>query len=125
MPTYEYRCAACGRRLEAVQKFTDPALTECPECHAAELRRVFGNVGVVLKGSGFYRNDNRRSGSGNGSSSSSEGGSSKESAGSKSDSGSSGSSSSSDSGSSSSSSGSGSGSGSSSGSKSDTAAKSA
>ena len=57
MPTYEYRCAACGRRLEAVQKFSDPPLTECPECHAEELRRVFGNVGVVLKGSGFYRND--------------------------------------------------------------------
>ena len=64
MPTYEYRCAACGRRLEAVQKFSDAPLTECPECHAQELRRVFGNVGVVLKGSGFYRNDNRRSGSG-------------------------------------------------------------
>src|SRR5262245_44709405 len=61
MPTYEYRCAACGRRLEAVQKFSDPPLTECPECHAEELRRVFGNVGVVLKGSGFYRNDNRSS----------------------------------------------------------------
>jgi putative FmdB family regulatory protein len=88
MPTYEYRCAACGRRLEAVQKFSDPALTECPECHAEELRRVFGNVGVVLKGSGFYRTDNRRSG--NGSSSSSTDSSTKTSdSGSKSDSGSS------------------------------------
>lgn len=110
MPTYEYRCAACGRRLEAVQKFSDPPLTECPECHAEELRRVFGNVGVVLKGSGFYRTDNRRSG--NGSSSSSSDSSTKTSdSGSKSDSGSS---KSSDSGSSSSSS-----------SKSDATAKSA
>jgi putative FmdB family regulatory protein len=66
MPTYEYRCAACGRRLEAVQKFSDPALTECPECHAEALRRVFGSVGVVLKGPGFYRTDSRSS-SGNGS----------------------------------------------------------
>ena len=65
MPTYEYRCAACGRRLEVVQKFSDPALRECPQCHAEELRRVFNSVGVVLKGPGFYRTDSRSSG-GNG-----------------------------------------------------------
>jgi putative FmdB family regulatory protein len=118
MPTYEYRCAACRRRLEAVQKFSDPPLTECPECHAEALRRVFGNVGVVLKGSGFYRTDNRRSG--NGSSPTSDNGSSKESkSDTKSDSGSSSGSKSSDSkGSESSSSSSGS-------SKSDATAKSA
>jgi putative FmdB family regulatory protein len=62
MPTYEYRCTACGRRLEVVQKFSDEPLTECPECFG-DLRRVFGSVGVVLKGSGFYRTDNRRGGS--------------------------------------------------------------
>ncbi len=98
MPTYDYRCAACGRRLEAVQKFSDAPLTECPECHAQELRRVFGNVGVVLKGSGFYRTDNRKSANGS-SSSTSDSSSSKDSK----DSSSSSSSSSSDSGSSSSS----------------------
>ena len=67
MPTYEYACTACGHRLEAVQKFTDDPLTECPECGAA-LRKVYGAVGIVLKGSGFYKTDSRASaGSGNGS----------------------------------------------------------
>ena len=59
MPTYEYRCANCGHQLEAVQSFTDPALTECPHCGEPTLRKLFGNVGVVFKGSGFYRNDSR------------------------------------------------------------------
>lgn len=69
MPTYEYRCSNCGHQLEAVQSFSDEALTECPECGRPDLRKVFGNVGVVFKGSGFYRNDSRndRSAKGSGS----------------------------------------------------------
>jgi putative FmdB family regulatory protein len=58
MPTYEYVCTSCGHRLEAVQSFSDPALTVCPDCQGV-LRKVFGNVGIVLKGSGFYKNDSR------------------------------------------------------------------
>jgi putative FmdB family regulatory protein len=61
LPTYEYACTACGHRLDAVQKFTDEALTVCPECGGA-LRKVFGAVGIVLKGSGFYKTDSRSSG---------------------------------------------------------------
>ena len=58
MPTYQYRCTDCGNELEAVQKFTDSALTDCPEC-TGQLRKVFNAVGVVFKGSGFYRTDSR------------------------------------------------------------------
>src|SRR3984957_2267967 len=58
LPTYEYACKACGHRLEAVQKFTDDALTVCPECEGT-LRKVFGAPGIVLKGSGFYKTDAR------------------------------------------------------------------
>ncbi|MFC0433736.1 FmdB family zinc ribbon protein [Kutzneria buriramensis] len=58
MPTYQYACTACGHRFEAVQSFSDSALTECPEC-AGKLRKLFGSVGVVFKGSGFYRTDSR------------------------------------------------------------------
>ena len=58
MPTYEYACTACEHRLEAVQSFSDDPLTECPEC-GAPLRKVYGNVGIVLKGSGFYKTDSR------------------------------------------------------------------
>jgi putative FmdB family regulatory protein len=58
LPTYEYACTACGHRLEAVQKFTDEPLSECAECHGA-LRKVYGAVGIVLKGSGFYKTDSR------------------------------------------------------------------
>jgi putative FmdB family regulatory protein len=58
MPTYQYRCTECGEDLEAVQKFTDPALTTCPTC-GGQLRKVFNAVGVVFKGSGFYRTDSR------------------------------------------------------------------
>nr|NLI50250.1 zinc ribbon domain-containing protein [Propionibacterium sp.] len=61
MPTYQYRCADCSHDLEVVQKFTDPALTECPEC-AGTLRKVFSAVGVVFKGPGFYATDNRTKG---------------------------------------------------------------
>ncbi|HTM84126.1 MAG TPA: FmdB family zinc ribbon protein [Mycobacterium sp.] len=62
MPTYSYACTACGNRFDAVQAFTDDALTSCPEC-SGRLRKLFGSVGVVFKGSGFYRTDSR-SGSG-------------------------------------------------------------
>lgn len=58
MPTYQYACTECGHQFEAVQKFSDDALTECPTC-AGKLRKVFSAVGVVFKGSGFYRNDSR------------------------------------------------------------------
>ncbi|MFK0255944.1 FmdB family zinc ribbon protein [Streptomyces sp. NPDC090445] len=58
MPTYQYQCTECGEGLEAVQKFTDDALTECPSCHG-RLKKVFSAVGIVFKGSGFYRNDSR------------------------------------------------------------------
>ena len=60
MPTYQYACTACGENLEAVQSFTDAALTECPACGGA-LRKVFSAVGVVFKGSGFYKTDSRSS----------------------------------------------------------------
>ena len=59
MPTYQYRCTECAHDLEAVQKFTDPALTECPNC-SGSLRKVYNAVGVVFKGSGFYRTDSRK-----------------------------------------------------------------
>lgn len=62
MPTYQYQCTACGEGLEAVQKFTDDPLTECPAC-SGRLRKVFSAVGVVFKGSGFYRTDSRGSSS--------------------------------------------------------------
>jgi putative FmdB family regulatory protein len=58
VPTYQYACTACGEPLEAVQSFTDAALTECPACGGA-LRKVFSAVGVVFKGSGFYKTDSR------------------------------------------------------------------
>lgn len=62
MPTYQYACTACDHRFEAVQSFTDASLAECPACSGA-LRKVFSSVGIVFKGSGFYRTDSR-SGSG-------------------------------------------------------------
>ncbi len=58
MPTYEYECQSCHLRVEAVQKFSDPALTTCAAC-GGELRKVFSAVGIVFKGSGFYKNDSR------------------------------------------------------------------
>src|SRR5215475_6924238 len=67
LPTYQYRCTECGHAFEEFQSFTDDALTVCPEC-GGRLRKVFNAVGVVFKGSGFYRNDSRTT-----SSSSSEG----------------------------------------------------
>lgn len=73
MPTYSYACTECGNRFDAVQAFSDDALTTCPKC-SGKLRKLFGSVGVVFKGSGFYRTDNRDSSksSSNGSSSKSE-----------------------------------------------------
>ena len=78
MPTYQYACTACDERLEVVQRFTDDPLTECQAC-GGSLRKVFSPVGIVFKGSGFYRTDSRGSGSSgaptSSSSSSKEGGS--------------------------------------------------
>lgn len=65
MPTYQYACTACEDRLEVVQRFTDDPLTECPSCHG-RLRKVFSSVGIVFKGSGFYRTDSRNASSGSG-----------------------------------------------------------
>jgi putative FmdB family regulatory protein len=66
VPTYEYACTTCGHRFDAVQRFTDEALTECPEC-GGPLRKVYGAVGIVLKGSGFYKTDSRAAAGANGS----------------------------------------------------------
>jgi putative FmdB family regulatory protein len=60
VPTYEYACTSCGEQLEAVQRFSDDPLTVCPACGGA-LRKVFSPVGIVFKGSGFYRTDSRKS----------------------------------------------------------------
>ena len=67
MPTYSYACTECDHRFDAAQAFTDDALTTCPQC-SGRLRKLFNSVGVVFKGSGFYRTDSRESGK-NGSSS--------------------------------------------------------
>jgi len=58
VPTYSYRCADCGEAFDIVQSFTDDALTVCPRCEGL-LRKVYNSVGVVFKGSGFYRTDSR------------------------------------------------------------------
>ena len=60
MPTYQYACTECGEQLEMVQKFSDDPLTVCPAC-SGRLRKVFSPVGIVFKGSGFYRTDSRAS----------------------------------------------------------------
>ncbi|MGP4021205.1 FmdB family zinc ribbon protein [Saccharopolyspora sp. 5N708] len=62
MPTYQYACTECDHRFEAVQSFSEDSLTECPEC-SGRLRKLFNAVGIVFKGSGFYRTDNRSSNS--------------------------------------------------------------
>ncbi|MCX6479245.1 MAG: FmdB family transcriptional regulator [Mycobacterium sp.] len=58
MPTYSYACTECDHRFDEVQAFTDDALTACPKC-SGRLRKLFNSVGVVFKGSGFYRTDSR------------------------------------------------------------------
>ena len=58
MPTYQYACTECGHGFEIVQSFSENALTECPQC-TGRLRKVFNSVGIVFKGSGFYRTDSR------------------------------------------------------------------
>jgi putative FmdB family regulatory protein len=63
VPTYQYACTACDHRFDAVQSFTDASLTECPAC-SGPLRKVFSSVGIVFKGSGFYRTDSRSGGGG-------------------------------------------------------------
>jgi putative FmdB family regulatory protein len=63
VPTYAYACTACGHRFEVQQSFTDAALTACPECEG-RLRKLFNSVGIVFKGSGFYRTDSRNGSSG-------------------------------------------------------------
>jgi putative FmdB family regulatory protein len=62
VPTYQYACTECGHAFDQVQSFSDDALTECPVC-SGRLRKVFNAVGVVFKGSGFYRTDSRTNGS--------------------------------------------------------------
>jgi len=58
MPTYEYACKACDYHFDVVQSFTDDPITVCPKC-GGEVRKVFGSVGIVFKGSGFYKTDSR------------------------------------------------------------------
>ena len=60
MPKYEYACNSCGQHLEVTQSFSDEPLTSCPHC-GGPLRKVFGSIGIVLKGSGFYKTDSRSS----------------------------------------------------------------
>ena len=70
MPTYQYACTECGHQFETVQSFSEDALTDCPQC-TGRLRKVFNAVGIVFKGSGFYRTDSRKSASSGSSTSSS------------------------------------------------------
>ena len=72
MPTYQYACTECGHAFEQVQSFTDDALTVCPQCQG-RLRKVFNAVGVVFKGSGFYRTDSRAAANGGNASNGSDG----------------------------------------------------
>ena len=72
MPTYQYRCKACGDDLEVQQSFTDDALTTCPACGEEQLKKVFGNIAVTFKGSGFYKTDSRPSSGSSSTSTSSE-----------------------------------------------------
>jgi putative FmdB family regulatory protein len=66
VPTYEYRCDQCGKNFDVVQSFHDDPLTTCPTC-GAPVKKVFGNVGIVFKGSGFYKTDSRNGSSSKGS----------------------------------------------------------
>lgn len=62
MPIYEYRCESCGHQMEAIQKFSDPVLTECPGCGKATLKKLLSAAGFQLKGSGWYATDSKGSG---------------------------------------------------------------
>jgi putative FmdB family regulatory protein len=59
MPTYQYACADCGHEFEAFQTFSEASLTVCPECKG-EVRKIYSAVGVVFKGSGFYKTDSAK-----------------------------------------------------------------
>ena len=84
MPTYDYECESCGHTFEAFQSMSDDPLSVCPECETPALRRLItGGTGIIFKGSGFYVNDSRKTGSGGGSSSSRSSSSEKSSAGEK------------------------------------------
>ena len=63
MPIYEYRCSSCGHELEALQKFSDAPMADCPSCHAATLVKLLSAAGFKLKGSGWYATDFKGSGS--------------------------------------------------------------
>lgn len=78
MPTYEYRCKSCAHEFEVQQSFSDDPLRECPQCKG-ELRKLFGNIGISFKGSGFYKNDHGSRASSRSSSSSDSNGSSSDS----------------------------------------------
>lgn len=78
MPTYEYRCKSCAHEFEVQQSFSDDPLRECPQCKG-ELRKLFGNIGISFKGSGFYKNDHGSRASSRASSSSDSNGSSSDS----------------------------------------------
>ena len=80
MPTYSYRCRECGNAFDVHQSFDEDSLTECPKC-GGPLRKLFNKVGVVFKGSGFYRTDSRASEGGSGSGGSGSGGSGESSSG--------------------------------------------
>jgi putative FmdB family regulatory protein len=60
MPTYEYECTKCGHTFEAVQSIKDKPLSRCPECKSAVRRVIFGGLGVIFKGSGYYSTDNKK-----------------------------------------------------------------
>jgi putative FmdB family regulatory protein len=67
MPTYDYKCSACGHTFDELQSFSDPPLTKCPKCKKKKLNRLFGGGGAILfKGTGFYETDYRRAGQSNG-----------------------------------------------------------
>jgi putative FmdB family regulatory protein len=76
VPTYAYACTACDHRFEVRQSFTDPALSQCPECSGG-VRKLFNSVGIVFKGSGFYKTDSR-AGNGNSANGSAKDGSAKD-----------------------------------------------
>ena len=60
MPTYEYKCAKCGKRFERLQRITEAPLKKCPKCGGKPVRQMSGGVGVIFKGSGFYETDYKR-----------------------------------------------------------------